>query len=82
MTVHKSQGSEYPAVVMVFHSTHYIMLQRNLLYTALTRAEKMAVVIGDDKGLWTAVRRGEEARRYTRLRSRLCGGLQVRSTEH
>ena len=81
LTVHKSQGSEYPAVVMVFHSTHYIMLQRNLLYTALTRAEKMAVVIGDDKGLWTAVRRGEEARRYTRLRSRLCGDLPVRSTE-
>jgi exodeoxyribonuclease V alpha subunit len=79
LTVHKSQGSEYPVVVMVFHSTHHIMLQRNLLYTALTRAEKMAVVIGDDKGVWTAVRRGEEAKRYTRLRERLCGELTVRS---
>ena len=42
MTIHKSQGSEYPAVVIVMHSTHYIMLRRNLLYTALTRAEALA----------------------------------------
>ncbi len=75
LTVHKSQGSEYPAVVMVFHSTHYIMLRRNLLYTALTRAEKMAVVIGDRKGLWTAVKRADEMRRYTRLQERLRGEL-------
>ena len=75
LTVHKSQGSEYPAVVMVIHSTHYIMLRRNLLYTALTRAQSMAVVIGDKKGLWTAVRRSDEMRRYTRLQERLKGLL-------
>jgi exodeoxyribonuclease V alpha subunit len=75
LTVHKSQGSEYPAVVMVIHSTHYIMLKRNLLYTALTRAEKLAVLIGDKKGLWKAVRTADEAERYTRLAARLRGEL-------
>jgi len=75
LTVHKSQGSEYPAVVMVIHSTHYIMLRRNLLYTGLTRAQSMAVIIGDKKGLWTAVRRSDEMRRYTRLQERLKGLL-------
>ncbi len=71
LTVHKAQGSEYPAVVMVLHSTHYIMMRRNLLYTALTRAQKLAVIIGDRKGLWKAVRTADEAERYTRLAARL-----------
>ncbi len=75
LTVHKSQGSEYPAVVIVMHSTHYIMLRRNLLYTALTRAERMAVVVGDKKGLATAVRRADEMKRNTLLRQRLTGEL-------
>jgi exodeoxyribonuclease V alpha subunit len=75
LTVHKAQGSEYPAVVMVMHSSHYIMLRRNLLYTALTRAEKQAVIIGDRKGLWKAVRTAGEQERYTRLAARLQGEL-------
>jgi len=75
LTVHKSQGSEYPAVVLVMHSTHYIMLRRNLLYTALTRAERMAVVVGDKKGLATAVKRADEMKRNTLLRQRLTGEL-------
>lgn len=75
LTVHKAQGSEYPVVVMVFHSSNYIMLRRNLLYTALTRAKKMAVVIGDKKGLAVAVRRTETRSRYTRLQERLHGSL-------
>lgn len=75
LTVHKSQGSEYPAVVMVMHSTHYIMLKRNLFYTALTRAEKLAIIIGDRKGVWKAVRTADENERYTRLTERLQGHL-------
>jgi len=74
-TVHKAQGSEYPAVVMVMHSTHYIMLKRNLLYTALTRAERLAVIIGDRKGLYKAVKTADEKDRYTRLAARLTGEL-------
>lgn len=75
LTVHKAQGSEYPAVVMVLHSTHYIMMRRNLLYTALTRAQRLAVIIGDKKGLWKAVRTADEAERHTRLAARLRGEL-------
>lgn len=75
LTVHKSQGSEYPAIVMVMHSTHYIMLRRNLFYTGLTRAERLAVIIGDRKGLWKAVKTADEAERHTRLAARLRGQL-------
>ncbi|MEI6499877.1 MAG: ATP-binding domain-containing protein, partial [Armatimonadota bacterium] len=75
LTVHKSQGSEYPAVVMVMHSTHYIMLKRNLLYTALTRAQRLAVIVGDRKGLYKAVKTADEKDRYTRLKARLTGEL-------
>lgn len=77
LTVHKSQGSEYPAVVMVVHSSHYIMLRRNLLYTALTRAERMAVLVGDRKGLWKAMRTAPARERHTRLAARLAGQRPV-----
>jgi len=73
LTVHKSQGSEYPAVVMVIHSTHYIMLQRNLLYTALTRAQRMACIVGNQRGIWRAIKNVTERERYTRLAPRLRG---------
>ncbi|MHB8997629.1 MAG: SF1B family DNA helicase RecD2 [Armatimonadota bacterium] len=75
LTVHKAQGSEYPAVIMVMHSTHYIMLKRNLFYTALTRAQKLAVIVGDRKGLYKAVKTADEKDRYTRLAARLTGEL-------
>jgi len=68
LTVHKAQGSEYPAVVLVNHTSQYIMLQRNLLYTGLTRAKKKCVVVGNRQAVWTAVRNNRPARRYTRLR--------------
>ena len=77
LTIHKSQGSEYPAVVMVMHSSHYIMMKRNLLYTALTRAERLAVIVGDYKGLGKAVRTHDEDNRHTRLQHRLQGSLQA-----
>ncbi len=71
LTVHKSQGSEYPAVVIGMHTQHYIMLQRNLLYTALTRAKKMAVIIGNRRALHLAVSNTRKQERYTRLAARL-----------
>jgi len=71
MTVHKAQGSEYPAVVLVCHTSQYIMLQRNLLYTGLTRAQCKCVFVGNRQAIWTAVRNNRPARRYTRLRQLL-----------
>ncbi len=71
MTVHKAQGSEYPVVVLICHTSQYIMLQRNLLYTGLTRARRKCVFVGDRQAIWTAVRNNRPARRYTRLRQLL-----------
>ncbi len=73
LTVHKSQGSEFPAVVLVVHSSHYIMLHRNLLYTGVTRARQMLCVVGDHKGLHKALRSTHLSERYTRLAERLQG---------
>jgi exodeoxyribonuclease V alpha subunit len=70
-TIHKSQGSEYPAVVIPLHTQHYMMLQRNLLYTAITRGKKLVVLVGTAKALDLAVRRQDTARRCTGLRMRL-----------
>jgi len=78
LTIHKSQGSEYPAVIIVIHSSHYIMLQRNLLYTALTRAEQMACLVGNRRGIYKAINTASERRRYTRLQQRLCEELTER----
>jgi exodeoxyribonuclease V alpha subunit len=71
VSVHKSQGSEYPAVVMPVVTQHYMLLQRNLLYTALTRARKLAVLIGGKKALGMALRNAESGKRFTRLEERL-----------
>lgn len=70
-TVHKSQGSEYPAVVIPVHTQHFVMLQRSLLYTAVTRGKKLVVLVGTSKALRIAVRNAEVALRCTRLRQRL-----------
>lgn len=72
-TVHKSQGSEYPAVILPIHTTHYPMLQRNLLYTAVTRAKRLLVVVGMKKALAMAVRNNATIRRASRLAGRLSG---------
>jgi len=71
-TVHKSQGSEYPAVILPIHTTHYPMLQRNLLYTALTRAKRLAILLGTKKALAIAVKNATPEARYSLLRNRLC----------
>jgi exodeoxyribonuclease V alpha subunit len=70
-TVHKSQGSEYAAVVIPIHTQHFVMLQRSLLYTAVTRGKKLVVLVGTRKALGIAVRNAEVALRCTRLRNRL-----------
>ena len=71
ISVHKSQGSEYPAVVIGLASQHYVMLQRNLLYTAVTRGIRLVVIVGDKKALAMAVRNDRIRRRCTRLAERL-----------
>ncbi|MDY0145417.1 MAG: ATP-dependent RecD-like DNA helicase [Kiritimatiellia bacterium] len=71
VTVHKSQGSEYPCVVLPMHTQHYVMLQRNLLYTGITRGKKLVVMVGTEKAVALAVRNAEARRRNTTLRRRL-----------
>jgi exodeoxyribonuclease V alpha subunit len=71
ITIHKSQGSEYPAVVIALSTKHYLMLQRNLLYTGITRGRKLVVVVGSRRALRLAVDRQDPARRYTALARRL-----------
>lgn len=70
-TIHKSQGSEYPAVVVILDSSHYMMLQRNLLYTAITRAKGHVWVLSAPGAFATAVRNNRSVRRFTRLTERL-----------
>lgn len=74
VTVHKSQGSEYPAVVVPLHTQHFPMLQRNLVYTALTRARRLAVFVGTKKALAIAVKNARVRRRWSRLAERLRAG--------
>ena len=71
ITIHKSQGSEYPAVVIPFSTQHYMMLQRNLLYTAITRARQLVVLVGSKKALAIAIKNDKTTRRYTTLTERL-----------
>jgi exodeoxyribonuclease V alpha subunit len=71
ISVHKSQGSQYPAVVMPMHQSHYLMLRRNLIYTAITRAERVCVLVGTRAAMAQAVRNEEERRRFSRLSERL-----------
>ncbi len=70
-TIHKSQGSEYPIVVMPISMSHYIMLQRNLIYTGITRAKKILVMVGTKKALFYSIRNVTVSERNTRLKERL-----------
>ncbi|HSV75269.1 MAG TPA: ATP-dependent RecD-like DNA helicase [Chthonomonadales bacterium] len=78
LSVHKSQGSEYPAVVLVLTASHYVMLQRRLLYTALTRARRLCVLVGEKRAVGRAVRNDRATRRYTRLSARITGAIRPR----
>lgn len=71
VSIHKSQGSEFPAVVVPLLTQHYMMLQRNLLYTAVTRAKKLCVLVGSRRAIGIAVNNDQVARRYTALDYRL-----------
>ena len=70
-TIHKSQGSEYPIVVMPITMNHFIMLQRNLIYTGITRAKKILVLVGTKKALGYAVRNVTVTKRNTLLSERI-----------
>ena len=71
VTIHKSQGSEYPVVILPLYMQHYLMLSRNLFYTGLTRAKKLAIIIGQEKPIGIAVRQVKHRLRYTKLKDRL-----------
>lgn len=68
LSIHKSQGSEFPVVVIPMHTTNYIMLKRNLLYTGITRARKYVILVGTMKAVNTAIKTVDASKRYTNLR--------------
>jgi exodeoxyribonuclease V alpha subunit len=70
-TIHKAQGSEYPAVVILMHNTHAVMLARNLLYTGITRGRQLVVLVGSKKAISQAVHHADAHQRLSRLRERL-----------
>jgi len=71
VSVHKAQGSEYQAVIMPLLTQHFIMLQRNLFYTALTRAKKLSIIVGSYKALWIAIKNDKPVRRNSLVRDKL-----------
>jgi exodeoxyribonuclease V alpha subunit len=82
VSVHKAQGSEFPAVVVPVLTQHYLLLQRNLLYTAITRARKLCVIVGMKRALGMAVRNAQVARRWTGLATRLQSPTALREPDH
>ncbi len=74
-TIHKSQGSEYPVVVIPLHTQHYVMLQRNLIYTAITRGRSAVILIGSKKAMQMAIENDNSQTRYCALKHRLNGSL-------
>jgi exodeoxyribonuclease V alpha subunit len=70
-TIHKSQGSEYPVVVIPVSTQHYMMLKRNLIYTGITRGRKLVVLVGQKKALAMAVKGKQVERRWSKLKERL-----------
>ena len=73
VSIHKAQGSQAPAVVVVLHRGHHLMLTRNLVYTAITRAERVCVVVGERAALHVALGRRDAHARHTRLKECLAG---------
>jgi exodeoxyribonuclease V alpha subunit len=74
ITVHKSQGSEFPCVIIPLHTTHYPLLQRNLIYTAVTRGKSLVILVGSKKAINIAIRNDRVVQRFTMLRERLQAG--------
>ncbi len=79
ISIHRSQGSEYPCVVVPLTTSAWLMLQRNLLYTAVTRAKQVVVLVGSWRAIAKAVRTVNAGRRHTALAARLRGGLLPRA---
>jgi len=71
ITVHKSQGSEFPCVIIPIHTTHYPLLQRNLIYTAVTRGKVLVILVGSKKAVNIAIRNNRVVRRYTMLKEKI-----------
>ena len=76
-TIHKSQGSEYPVVVIPISTQHYMMLKRNLIYTGITRGKRLVVLVGQKRALAMAIKGKQVERRWSKLKERLSttGGL-------
>ena len=70
-SVHKAQGSEFPCVILILHGQHYVMLQRNLLYTGVTRGQRLVIVLGESRSVSIALSNDRPTMRYTRLAERL-----------
>jgi exodeoxyribonuclease V alpha subunit len=79
ISIHKSQGSEFPAVLIPVLNEHYVMLRRNLLYTAMTRARRLCVLVGDPQAIERAIRRADAARRWTGLAERTVAVLDSKT---
>ena len=75
-SIHKSQGSEYPAVIVLLHTQHFKLLQRNLLYTAITRGKRLVMVVGSSRAVNIAIKANQVRERRTSLRERLRGAIQ------
>ena len=75
-SIHKSQGSEYPVVILPLYTQHYVMLSRNLFYTGLTRAKKLALIVGSEKAIAITTKQVKQQQRYTRLKQRLASNNQ------
>jgi len=73
MTVHKSQGSEYRAVVLCIGRAGPMLLTRSVLYTAITRAKSLLIIVGDESAAYHMIDNQTQTRRYSGLRARLCG---------
>jgi exodeoxyribonuclease V alpha subunit len=72
VSIHKSQGSEYPVVVIPIMTQHYVMLQRNLLYTGITRGKKLVILVGTKKAIAMSVKNNKTTKRNSYLHVRLC----------
>lgn len=75
VTIHKAQGSEFPCVILPVHTIHYPLLQRNLLYTGITRGRRLVVVVGSRKALAIAIGNNREVARNTGLKERMLAGV-------
>ena len=81
ISIHKSQGSEYPVVILPLHTSHYIMLRRNLFYTALTRGRRLVMVVGSHRAARLAVEENRVEPRYTHLKARIRAGVRSQGAE-